>query len=469
VLPNFVAYAALCAWPLVCVVLFVVLPVESAAIWSLLGGYLLLPSGVSFDPHVLPPLDKFSIPSLATFLLCWMKGTPSPPSRAPWLVYMFAFAFMISPIFTAYDNSYELRIGDRSIPGFYPIDGLKMVGHNLVDLTPFFVGTRFLSSDRGRALLLKALPTAALFYSLPMLFELRMSPQLERIVYGVGPVFAHLVRAGGYRPAVFLSTGLELALFTSMAFIAAVVIVRTKWRLLHAPAGAAATYLGCLLLLCKSFGTIVFGMLAMPLLIFTAPRTWVRIACAAALIICAYPMLRSYDLIPVHRVVAATNTVNAERGGSLEFRIENEDRLLAKAEEKPFFGWGTWGRNRVFDQGTGSDVSITDGEWVLRFGMYGWFGYLSLFGLFAAAMLGALAGAKGAITSSTIVVGGLTLILAVNLIDLIPNANLLPLTYLLAGSVAGGLRSRVNARAVQRSSRSPQTMELAEKAVRLPW
>jgi hypothetical protein len=446
VLPNSIAYVVLFGWPLVCVVLFVLLPVETAAIWSLLAGYLLLPSGLVVDAHVLPPLDKFSVPAMATFLLCWMKGAQAPPSRASWLIYLSASAFALSPILTALNNSYELHIGDRSIPGFYPLDGLKMVGHNLVELTPFFVGKRFLSSDHGRSLLLRALPVAAILYSLPMLFELRMSPVLQRFVYGVTPVFAHLFRAGGFRPVVFLSTGLELALFTSIAFIAALVVTRAKWQLLRMPPGMVSTYLGGLLLLCKTLGAILYGAAAAPLILFTRPRTWVRVSCAVTLIICAYPLLRTYDIIPVRRVVAAANTVSAQRAGSFQLRVENEDRLLNKANEKPLFGWGTWGRSRVFDKESGADLSVTDGEWILRFGMYGWVGYLALFGLFAASAFSVLTSVRGPITSSSIALAGLTLILAVNLVDLIPNANLLPLTYLMAGSIAG--RSRVRARAV---------------------
>jgi hypothetical protein len=453
VLPNSIAYVALFAWPLVCVVLFVQLPVEAAAIWSLLGGYLLLPSNLVVDAHVLPPLDKFSVSALSTFLLCWMKGRQSTPSRPPLLTYLFAIAFVLAPIFSTFNNSYELHIGDRSIPGFYPLDGLKMVGHNMVELMPFFVGAQFLSSERARTLLLKALPTAALFYSLPMLLEVRLSPQLQRLVYGSNPSgFITLARAGGYRPLVFLSTGLELAMFTSMAFIAAIVAMRARWRLFNVPDGTVATYLGGLLLLCKTLAAIIYGTAAAPLVFFTTPKTWVRVSSVVILIICAYPMLRTYDIIPVRRVAAAAGTVSADRAGSFQFRVENEDRLLNKANQKPFFGWGTWGRNRVFDKESGTDLSITDGGWIIRFGMYGWLGYLSLFGLFATAIFSARSGVKGPISSSTVVLGGLTIILAINLIDLIPNANLLPLTYMLAGSIAG--RARVRRKAGARSVRA---------------
>src|SRR5438270_8517455 len=82
-IPNTLAYLALYMWPAVCLVLFILLPVEAAAIWSLLGGYLLLPAAVSVDVHYLPPLDKFNVPALSTLLFCLMKGTQAPAPRRP--------------------------------------------------------------------------------------------------------------------------------------------------------------------------------------------------------------------------------------------------------------------------------------------------------------------------------------------------------------------------------------------------
>src|SRR5438874_429430 len=153
------------------------LPVEAAVIWSMLGAYLLLP-----------------------------------------------------PILTSLGNSYELQTAAGSIPGFYPLDGVKYAGRQLIALLPFFVGMRFLSSEEGRAQLLKSLPAALLVYSIPMIFEVRFSPQLHRWVYGYHPSdFIQQVRAGGFRPVVFVGHGLELALFTSLALIAAVIAGRLKW------------------------------------------------------------------------------------------------------------------------------------------------------------------------------------------------------------------------------------------------
>lgn len=428
-------------------ILFVLLPVEAAAIWSLLGGYLLLPSAMSVDVALLPPLDKFSIPAIATFVLCWMKGARSPAPPRSWLIYCLAFAFVVTPIFTSLNNSYELQVGGRSLAGFYPTDGVKLAFRNLFTLATFFVGMRFLSSDNARVLLLRSFAIAAIFYSLPMLYEIRMAPVLHSTVYGYFPhFFIQQIRNGGFRPVVFLRHGLEVALFASMAVIATTVAVRARWQLLRLPSGILAPYLFLVLLLCKSMGAVVYAAVVAPLVLFTSPRSWVKVAAAILLIVCAYPLLRTYNLVPVHSIAEAANTISADRSSSFQTRVTNEDSLLAKANEKPFFGWGTWGRNRVYDAQNGADISITDGEWIIQLGMFGWLGYLSLFGLLATSVMRARNAVRGPVTEASMAAGGLSLLLAVNVLDMIPNSNLVPLTFLIAGSVAGCARAKAGKR-----------------------
>lgn len=434
---NTFAYVALLAWPGVCIALFVALPIEAAAIWSLLGGYLLLPSGTQIDLPLLPPLDKMSIPAIATLLLCWMKGTQSRSPRQSYFVYMLAAGYVAAPIFTSLGNSYELQTAIGSVPGFYPLDGLKFAGRNLVMLAPFYIGSRFLGSDKGRAALLQSLPIAALIYSLPMLFEVRMSPQLHRWVYGFFPhSFAQQMRYGGFRPVVFLEQGLQVALFVSMALIAAVVLTRAKTRIWRAPASIVAPYLALMLLLCKTLGAVLYAAIAAPIVLLTRPRTWVKISCALLLLVCTYPALRSFEIVPVHHISELATKISLDRSKSFETRLTNEELLLDKARQKPWFGWGTWGRNRVRDQYTGQDISVTDGGWIIEFGMFGWLGYLSLFGLLTVAAFRALRGIDDRRTPGNITVAGLTLILAINVVDMLPNSNLTTLTLLLAGSIA---------------------------------
>ncbi|MFL6727727.1 MAG: hypothetical protein ACJ8FS_14605 [Sphingomicrobium sp.] len=449
---NLFAYVAMFGWPAVCLVLFIALPIEIAAIASMLGGYLLLPSSLHVTVPFFPPLDKMMIASISTFLLCWMKGTQAKTHRPPILIYVFAAGFVLSPVFTSFGNSYELPTAAGSIPGFYPIDGLKIAFRQAVTLLPMFVGVRFLSNDHGRLLLLKSLPIAFLFYSLPMLFEIRMSPQLHTWVYGYFPhQFAQMMRAGGFRPVVFLSHGLELAILTSLALLAAIVLARQKARILYIPAAAVAGYLAVLLVLCKTLGAAIYAVVLTPVILFTRPRTWGRIACGFILIVAFYPTLRGSGLVPVEHIAAAANAISNDRADSFQVRLNNEYQLLAKANQKPLFGWGTWGRNRVYDRDTGKDLSITDGQWIIQFGMYGWFGYLSLFGLLAMAAFSSLRGLGNDVTRASLTLGGLTLLLAVYVVNMVPNSSEMSLTVLLAGSVAASARVRVRRPAAVRT------------------
>jgi hypothetical protein len=150
--------------------------------------------------------------------------------------------------------------------------------------------------------------------------------------------------------------------------------------------------------------------------------------------------------------------ISKERSTSFAVRVENEDLLLAKGNKKPAFGWGAWARNRIYDRKSGTDVSTTDGEWIIQFSTFGWLGYLSLFGLLTSSLMRARGGVRGPVTEASVVLGGLSLLLAINLIDLLPNANLVPLTYLIAGSVAGCVRARSSRKS------APQRLDNSERA-----
>jgi hypothetical protein len=450
-IPNSFAYVALFGWPVACVVLFILLPVEAAAIWSIVAGYLLLPSGLHVDLTMVPSIDKTSVAAVSTLLLCWMKGTHAPPPRQSWWLYLLGLAFVLAPIFTSFGNSYELQTAGTSIPGFYLPDAFKLAARNLIILAPLYVGARFLCTNEARALLLRAIVVAALIYSLPMLVEIRISPQLHRLVYGYFPhSFAQQIRDGGYRPVVFLEHGLQVALFASMAVIAALVATRAKWRILHVPAGWVAAYLSVILVLCKTLGALIYAGVLAPVILFTGPRSWTKVACFLLLTVCAYPALRTSGLIPVQRIAGAANSVSGDRALSFLSRVQNEDLLLAKANQKPLFGWGTWGRNRIYDSETGRDLSVTDGTWIIQYGMFGWLGYLSLFGLFAVGAIRAARAVGSQMKSENIVLGGLSLVLAANVIDLLPNSDLTPLTFLLAGSIASAVPEKSARRSARR-------------------
>jgi hypothetical protein len=441
------------------------LPFEKAVVWSLLGGNMLLPSALIIDVPVLPPLDKDSITGLATLLLCWMYGGNVPQPRRSMALYFFAAALVISPLLSSINNSYELQTGGKSVQGFYPFTALKFAGRNMLMLVPMYIGSRFLATDNGRAALLKAIPTALLFYSPAMLFEVRMSPQLHRWVYGYFPhSFVQQMRDGGFRPVVFMSHGLEVALFTALGLLATVVLLRKRERILQIPPGLVAAYFSGLLILCKSLGATIYAIVLAPVILLTRPRFWAGIALIASLVVCIYPLLRSNDLAPTQLVTNAAGVFSSDRQASFQMRIDNEKALLAKANQKPLFGWGGWGRNRIFDKWTGQDISVTDGGWIIQYGCYGWAGYLALFGLLTVALLQAFRAIDKEVTPANITRGGLALLVGMYVIDSIPNSTQLAIIFPLAGAVASSARARRGAHA-RRAATAPQASPPGAAAV----
>jgi hypothetical protein len=159
-------------------------------------------------------------------------------------------------------------------------------------------------------------------------------------------------------------------------------------------------------------------------------------AASLAAIVLVYPMLRGVDLIPTERLVSIAEMVDESRAGSLQYRFDNEDMLLQRANERPLFGWGSWGRNRVFDD-AGRDISTTDGAWIITIGSYGWIGYLAQFGLLSGVLLLLVFQRRSYEISSVTAI--LMLVLAASLIDLLPNSFLSPIVLLMAGALWGRL------------------------------
>ena len=74
--PNWIAYIALGLWPLVALYLYSTRPIGQATVWTILGGFLLLPVGADIKIEQVPPFDKMSIPNLAALIHRW-KVAPS--------------------------------------------------------------------------------------------------------------------------------------------------------------------------------------------------------------------------------------------------------------------------------------------------------------------------------------------------------------------------------------------------------
>lgn len=208
------------------------------------------------------------------------------------------------------------------------------------------------------------------------LYEMRMSPTLLPMVYGFGGFQSP--RLGGWRPRLLFTNGLEFGMWMSVCLLAAYWMWRSGvlTRLAGWPMGRfLLPTLAVVTLFCRSTG-------ALALLIFGVAGLWTSARFKTRL-----PMLLLISTPLLYVGVRSTNVwdytgfitflrseFDDDRGQSLGFRWQNEDMLVAKALQKPVFGWGGWGRARVYNEKQ-EDISYTDGLWVILLGNTGAFGF----------------------------------------------------------------------------------------------
>ena len=463
-MPNALSYLMLLAWPVIAVVLYRRLPLERAVIWSILGAYLILPPLVNFDFPLVPPFNKVSIPNLVAYGCCvLMLGLRVPFLPESTVGKILILLFLFSPVATVLTNSDPIWFKVGGLPGLRAHDSFSAVISQAIDILPFILARQLLATESAQREIVWALMLAGLAYSLPMLVEIRLSPQMNVWVYGFFQHdFIQMMRDGGYRPIVFLPHALWVAFFTLMALMSAVALWRHAEPAKRTMHMFAAGYLGILLVLCKSMASLLYAVVLVPLVRFASVRSQLRIAAVLAVVALFFPLLRGADLVPVKAMLTEAEAFSEDRAASLAFRFNNEDRLLERARERPMFGWGAWGRNRVYDPLTGKDLSVIDGRWIITIGTLGWFGYIAEFGLLAwPILLLARRTRRLGADETPPYVGTLALILAANMVDMLPNATLIPFTFLLAGAALGYAESLARAPAAAPSATPEPEAEIA--------
>jgi hypothetical protein len=245
------------------------------------------------------------------------------------------------------------------------------------------------------------------------------------------------MREEGFRPMVFTGHGLIAAFFLMTTVVAAVALWRLKVRSFNLPPPGIAIYLAGILALCKSGAALVYGVLLVPLVRFASAKLQTRVAVFLVAVALAFPLLRSANLFPTTTLVSIASHFSQERAASLEFRFDHEQALLERANERFWFGWGRYGRSRVYDE-YGIDRSITDGYWIITLGQFGFLGFMIIFLVLTLPVFHAAYSLK--FTNSmqdSLSLAALALIVAICVVDLLPNASIRPWTLLLAGSLYG--------------------------------
>jgi hypothetical protein len=233
---------------------------------------------------------------------------------------------------------------------------------------------------------------------------------------------------------------LTACFFLMTTVVASAALGRMKIRILRFGTGFITAYLGVVLILCKSAAALIYGLILAPLVRWAKPSLQLRLAVVFAAVAILYPAMRTAELVPTQTILEMARAVDEARAVSLEVRFVQEEELLQKALERPFFGWGRFGRSRVYVvdwRNIGFDSSVTDGRWVITLGVYGLVGFLAEFGLLAIPIFRAVKALRVVSRQEAIALGAIALIMAINMIELLPNSTLHSWSWLVAGALLG--------------------------------
>lgn len=399
---------------------------------AIVAGWLAMPL-LRLEVGGLPEIDKEGLLASSVLVATLVGRLGASHVRLRWFD-LPMIAYCGSPMLASLDNGLGAWDGFSS-----SLRTFLMFG------TPWFVGRFAIADARAMVDVGRALLLGAVCYSPLCLAESRLAPQLHQWLFGIpGRTGWETVDFYGplrWKASVFLQSPLELTPLMGVGFLFGWWMwkrLRVRSLLGHSmPLLVGAALFACLM--GKSLGGISLTVIGAGALWLTR-RTGSRVFLAAVMAIGpAYLAVRATQLWDgMSFVEFLQENVSERRAESFLTRVDNENRLVVKALERPWFGWGGWGRNRVFDE-EGKDITITDGFWIIVLGTSGWFGL----GSWLVAMLlpvmwtwwrhwHVMLRSRGdeAILPCAIVVP------VIHLIDCLPNCMPCPVYYMVAGGLA---------------------------------
>ncbi len=271
-------------------------------------------------------------------------------------------------------------------------DGISMaLASTLTWGLPYLLGRLYFDSFDKLRTLARAIFLGGVVYIPFCLIEMRMSPQFSNWVYGIPQAVNQSMRYGGWRPAVFMSNGLELGMWMTAACLMGFLLWYSRQMRWISGISEAALLAALMVVtvLCRSTGALVLMLAGIASLVAVRRFNFRWIPLALAAVPVAYIVSRAIIQDDGSYIVAFADSVfGADRAQSIEFRFFNENLLAARAKESLLFGWGGWGRNLIRNE-MGEVMTIIDGLWIVQFGQFGLVGLLSFYLMLMAAPLAA--------------------------------------------------------------------------------
>ncbi len=438
-------------------------PPAKAASLLLLLPLMFLPEGVKFDLPGLAPFGKrqIAIVWLLIGVLLFHRQRLRGVQFAGWIK-LSMLLLLGGNVVTVLLNTDSVTNASVYLPGHVPYDAVKTVIRSTIDyILPFVLAAAMFKDARDLRVLFRFLVGATLVYGIFQLIEIRLSPQLNYWVYDFYQhSFLQMRRGAGFRPMVFMAHGLTVAMFTMVGLLAAAAMYKTKTRIFRVSAAWAVGFLWLLALLNKSVAAFLYTLIAVPLILFFTPKTQFRVAILLASVVLVYPALRAANAVPVEDIrETMAAQFGEDRAASLMTRFDNEELLLERAGERPFFGWGDYCRPCIYDPWLGKQVSVADGGWIVTIGRSGVVGFLGQYLLMLLPIF--LTARKIRYLprrSDRAFLSALALVIGFSVFDLLPNSSSHYLVFVFSGALVGCSTGMVRHAALQKQLKREQAM-----------
>jgi O-antigen ligase len=161
-------------------------------------------------------------------------------------------------------------------------------------------------------------------------------------------------------------TGLATAIFTLAATMLSATQSVYQKRFGGVPSRAVVIYMAMILVLCRSTGAIIFGLVFLSAFLFMKPKRCFALTSILALLFCVYPTVRILNWFPddaLDQYMATASPDVRDRLESMQFRFMNERSLTERARERLWFGWGGSSRGDIYDE-DGRNITVIDGAWI---------------------------------------------------------------------------------------------------------
>jgi hypothetical protein len=431
--PNLLVPLVMFAWIPTVIYLFSRFPARKAVVISFLVAWLFLPVAELALPG-LPNYTKMSATCYGILLAtCIFDVGRFQSFKFSWIDIPMSI-WCLCPLASSLTNGLGLYDGLTSV-----------LTQTMIWGVPYFLGRIYFNSLDGLRQLATGIFIAGLIYVPLCLFEIRLSPQLHRILYGgaAGGDFAQSIRFGGYRPSVFMEHGLALGAFMMAATLLGIWLwqsgsIRQLWGF---PVGVWVGVLFFTFALIKSTGA--YFLLALGVFILLVAKFF-RTALPVFLVIAAIGVYLYFNsegggYFSDQILDNLRQLLPRDRVGSLEFRFNNEELLVEHARQQPWFGWAGWGRSLLYDE-TGRQTVVQDSLWVLTLGQYGLVGLVSLFTtmlLPTLVLFWSRCPARLWFQPKTASIAALAVVVVLYVVDCILNAMINPIYILVCGGIAG--------------------------------